>query len=166
MSHPHNHPVGGPKVTQQHMRDSTDINKIVDKYNRTGVLQSGRASGRQPMFIRMDGLTFHEMLIRVQETQGQFAALPAKIRKRFANNPENLLRFLENKENLEEAIGLGLVDRESVDPEKLAQMDLVKETEAAEKAEFEEWKRSKANPVPAKADDEAQPSFQPKKRTR
>lgn len=165
MSKPHNHPGGGQNLTQQHMQDSTDINKIVDKYNRTGVLQSGKASGKKPMFVRLDGMSFHEMLIKVQETQGQFAALPAKVRKRFANNPENLLRFLESKENLQEAIDLGLVDRDDVDPAKIAQMDLVKETEAAEKAEFEEWKKSKANPVP-KADDEAQPSFKPNKRTR
>lgn len=165
MSHPHNHPESGPKLTQQHMKDATDINKIVERYNRTGVLQSGKASGKNPMFIRMDGKSFHEMLIKVQETQGEFASLPAKVRKRFANNPENLLRFLESKENLQEAIDLGLVDRDDVDPAKIAQMDLVKETEAAEKAEFAEWKKSKANLMP-KADDEAQPSFQPKKRTR
>jgi len=174
MGKPSFHPVGGVKLTQQHMEGVTDINKIMERHNRTGVFGSGRPNGRQPMFCDVSGDTFHEMLIKVQNIQGIFAGQPAKVRKRFGNNPENLLRFLENKENLAEAVELGLVDRDGLSKEDKAQLDLVDEAERKERIEFQQWRMSQrrnpfddeeATSVPVKADEEAQPSFRKKKRT-
>jgi len=179
MGSPSFHPTGGPKLTQQHMAGSTDIHSIVERHRRTGVLQStGKQSGRKPSFIHITGDTFHEMLIKVQQHQGQFAALPAKIRRRFANNPENLFRFLEDSKNLREAVALGLVDEEDITPERKAQMDLVEASEAEERVLFEKWRAERraaagggreaseeANPEPIRSDPEAQPSFSKKKRT-
>lgn len=178
------HPVGGDKLTQQHMEGVTDINKIMDRHMRTGVFGSGRPNGRQPMFIEMTGDSYHEMLIKVQQAQGVFAAQPAKIRKRFGNNPENLFRFLEDRSNLREAIALGLVDETKIPAEERQQMDLVAASEEEERKQFEEWRRqqrslkrrsgeddkdpfteSEANTMPRKADPESQPSFSRKKRT-
>jgi len=111
------------------------------------------------------------MLIRVQELQGQFAGLPAKLRKRFSNNPENMLRFLEDPKNAGEAVKLGLLSEDDVDPKVLQQQNLVAEAEAKDKADFEAWKKQRAADLaeaehPPRADEEAQPRFQPKKRTR
>lgn len=175
MGKPQIHDAGGPKLTQQHMEGSTDINKLAEKYLRTGVIESGRANGLKPTFITITGDTFHEMLIKVQEQQGRFASLPAKIRKRFSNNPENLFRFLEDSKNLREAVALGLVDEADLDPARIEQMNLVAASEAEEKLQFEKWRKwqrdkaagvadEEANPMP-KADEESQPSFQRKKRT-
>ena len=38
-------------------------------------------------------------------------ALPAQIRSRFENDPAKLIDFLDNSENLDEAIKLGLVSK-------------------------------------------------------
>jgi phage internal scaffolding protein len=40
----------------------------------------------------------------------EFAALPAQIRIKFANDPSNLVQFLDNPENRAEAEKLGLVN--------------------------------------------------------
>lgn len=172
------HPKGGPKLTQQHMEGVTDINKIMERHNRTGVFGSGRPNGKQPQFIQLSGDSFHEMLIKVQNAQGIFAAQPAKIRKRFGNNPENFLRFFDDPNNLREAVSLGLVDGDTLSPEQREQMDLVRLSEDEEKRQFEEWRKSRkpghVNPeaepfVPdepataRRADSEAQPSFSRKK---
>lgn len=161
------HPNGGHKLTQQHMLDAVDPNKIMEKYHATGLLRSGRQNGRQPMFLNMTGDSYHEMLVKVQEVQGQFSALPAKIRKRFSHNPANLLRFIQDKNNLEEAIELGLVSRDGLSDEMKDQLDLVDQADAEDYREFQEWKKRnntapparEDEPAPSRADDEAQPSY-------
>lgn len=183
MGKPSPHPSGGIKLTQQHMEGVTDINKIMERHNRTGVFGSGRPSGKPPQFLNMTGDSFHEMLIKVQEAQGVFAGFPGKIRKRFGNNPENMLRFMEDSSNLREAVALGLVDKEVLTPDQLAQMDLVQVSEEEERRQFEEWRQSRrtgrsapgiddpfdldddASSVPKNSDPEAQPRFSKKKRT-
>lgn len=170
------HPAGGDKLTQQHMEGVTDINKIMERHNRTGVFGSGRPNGKQPMYVNLTGDSFHEMLIKVQNAQGVFAGMPAKIRKRFGNNPENFLRFFEDPKNLREAIALGLVDEDSLSPEQSEQMNLVRASEADEKRQFEEWRKSRQKPDPEaepfvpdepatarRSDPESQPSFSRKK---
>lgn len=178
------HPTGGDKLTQQHQGDATNINKIMERHLRTGVLSGpGRPNGRQGQYLNMTGENYHEMLTRVQEAQGQFAAFPAKIRRRFSNNPENLLRFLQDDKNLAEAAELGLVDLDSLPPERkaqLEQMDLVKEADKEDYLEFQRWKQRRARDrqdfgdqfvgdeardVPTNSDPEANPRKSAKKRT-
>lgn len=139
------HPTGGEKLTQQHFAAEANINTIMERHLRTGgpLLGPGKQSGRQPIFTELTGQTYHEMLCKIQEVQGTFAALPAKIRKRFANNPHQLIRFLEDSNNLNEAISLGLVQREDLPPEKIQQLDLAEEAEKADLEEFREWQRKK-----------------------
>lgn len=180
MGKPSNHPTGGGKLTQQHMEGVTDINQIRERHLRTGVLGSGVSNGRKPMFVTLTGDSFHEMLLKVQNIQGSFAGYSAKIRKRFANNPENLIRFLEKTENLREAVALGLVDQADLSAHQVEQMNLVDSSEAEERSQFEKWrarqrarklgddafeKDEDANSVPSRSDPEAQPSFSRKKRT-
>lgn len=172
-------PSGGDKLTQQHFGDSTDINRIMEKFNRTGVLGTGaKQSGRKPIYLNLSGESYHEMLLRIQEAQGQFANFPAKVRKRFANNPENLLRFLGDDKNLAEAAELGLVDLDSIPAERKAQLDLVDEADKLDFHEFLRWKNRRrqaanddpfsdanAKPMPTQSDDEAQPRKSSKNRT-
>jgi hypothetical protein len=44
-------------------------------------------------------------------------ALPADLRARFSNNPEELINFLDNPENKDEAIRLGLLDQKLIENE-------------------------------------------------
>jgi len=176
------HSVVPGSLTQKHMKESADINRIMAKVHSGGpLLGPGRPSGQEMHFGSLTGQSYHEMLIQVQQAQGAFAALPPRVRKRFANNPENLLSFMQDEKNLAEAVSLGLVDRESLSPEQRQQMDLVRESDERDKAEFAEWQRKKraslgeppwdedaeadANPVPSRSDDEANPRKSPKKRT-
>lgn len=170
------HPSGGNVLAQQHMEGVTDINKIMERHARTGVFGSGRPNGRQPMYLNMTGDTFHESLIKVQNVQGIFSSMPAKIRKRFGMNPENFVRFFEDPANLKEAVALGLVDKEGLSSEQLEQMNLVRNSDEEDRRQFEEWRKSRRNPPPEeepfvpdepvtarRSDPESQPSFSKKK---
>lgn len=162
------HPTGGESRTQQQFKDAADINQIMGRSIRTGApLRGPGPVGRTKLrFMHLSGQSYHEMLCQIQEAQGAFAGLPAKVRRRFANNPENMFRFMEDRENLPEAVQLGLVDPDTL-PEEV-QRDLVKDADAADYQEFREWQRKKrANAQAAEAAEKAAEEPQegtPKKR--
>lgn len=163
------HPTGGEKLVQQQFQDAANINNMMQKHLRSnpGSLQPpGRPGGRVPMYVNFTGKSYHDMLCQVQEIQGHFAALPSKVRRRFANNPEQLLKFLEDPENLTEAIQLGLVQEEDLPDEKKAQLDLVREADAQDRRDFEEWKRKKRANEGEEPELEDEEPVQPKRKPR
>ena len=96
-------------LTQQHFKDETDINNILRQFNITGQLPEKTLEPRYGDFTGV--LDYHSALNAVIASQDQFMALPATLRARFENDPAKLIEFLDNKENLDEAINLGLVNK-------------------------------------------------------
>ncbi len=99
----------GKSKTQQHFTEESNINTIMKKYARTGILGTGNGT-RKPQFGDYTGVDYREMQTKVAEQAEVFDAMPSKIRNRFGNNVGNLLDFISKKENKEEAIKLGLVE--------------------------------------------------------
>lgn len=98
-----------PTQTQQFLGDEVDINTIMAKYATHQVLP--RLQGGPGMYGDFTGVTdYHTALIQIEEAQQAFMDLPAKIRNRFENEPQQLITFLENEDNLDEARELGLVE--------------------------------------------------------
>jgi phage internal scaffolding protein len=95
-------------LTQQHFKDECDINNILRQFNITGLLPESTLSPRYGDFTGISD--YHTALNRVIAAEDEFMALPAQIRSRFDNDPANLIEFLENSDNKDEAIKLGLVD--------------------------------------------------------
>lgn len=105
-----------PSMTEQHFKDECDINNIVAQYQQTGVMPSG---DRQPLFG--DFANFPQDLQASQaffdEAAERFMQLSSDIRKRFGNDPVQLLSFLHDEKNREEAISLGLVNAPAPPPQ-------------------------------------------------
>lgn len=101
-----------PSLTQQHFAEECDINNIVEKYLISGVLGDPLASPSvSPMYGDYSSVEdFHYAQTIIAHATQAFDLLPAALRKRFNNDPAQLLSFLEDESNLEEAIKLGLVD--------------------------------------------------------
>lgn len=99
--------------TKQSERDASDINTIVAKARKTGVLGSGLPAQRQAQYgdFRNAG-DFMEQQNRVVAFKEMFDALPAETRDMFKNNPANLLEFVNDPENREEAQELGLLPKD------------------------------------------------------
>lgn len=93
--------------TEQHHKDTCDVNKIITKYDKTGLII--HANTMEAQYGDMTGMDYKEALDKVMEIRNDFNLMPSKIRKRFNNNPEEYLRFMENPANRDEAIKLGLV---------------------------------------------------------
>lgn len=96
--------------TEQAHKDTCDVNKIIRKYDKTGLIS--HISKFEAMYGDMTGFDFKEMKQKVIDMTNKFNELPSDIRKKFENSPENLLRFMENPENRDEAISLGLIKKE------------------------------------------------------
>jgi phage internal scaffolding protein len=97
-----------PTMAQQHFKDECDINSIMKRYTQTGLLpQSSREFFYGDVSEQLD---YRQALDFLNNAQDNFDALPAVLRKRFDNDPGQLLDFLANPDNREEAVRLGLVE--------------------------------------------------------
>jgi len=122
MKHPYQkistHPVTGRFVVetvghektkaQEQFKDECDINNIMAKYQKTGEFTGAIRSGG--MYSDFSQITdYHDMVNTVTYAQEAFMLLPANIRARFSNDPGQLLSFLQEDSNYDEAVTLGLV---------------------------------------------------------
>lgn len=95
--------------TNQADLETSDINKIMARYEKTGVLLDGTGILRQPNFGDFSELKdYHTMLSVVRNAERVFATLPANVRIRFKNDPQELIDFLKDDKNTAEAVKLGL----------------------------------------------------------
>lgn len=97
-----------PSMTQQHLKDECDVNSILEKYRRTGYIgHVNRNAGISGDFSTLQD--FKQNLDMVKSAYAMFESLPAHLRKRFANDPANLIEFVNDDSNYDEALKLGLV---------------------------------------------------------
>lgn len=95
--------------TQQEFAEEADINTIVRRFGLTGELPE---NVRIPQSGDFTGITdYHSALNLIREADEGFMELPAELRARFEHDPGRLMAFLEDANNKEEAIKLGLVNK-------------------------------------------------------
>lgn len=94
-------------LAQQHFKDECDINNILRQFNVTGLLPEAPLSPRYGDFTGIGD--YHTALNQVIAAEDEFMSLPAQLRARFENDPAQLINFLDNPENKNEAIQLGLL---------------------------------------------------------
>lgn len=101
-------------LAQQEFKEETDINYIADRYGLTGELPQVL---QLPAYGDFTGIfDFQSAQNAVVEARQQFMTLPAKLRARFQNSPQQLLEFLEDPENRKEAIAIGLLQEPPQSP--------------------------------------------------
>ena len=95
-----------PSLTQQQFKEESDINTIVDRFMKSGVMPN---PVNMPQYIDYEGVfDFQSAMNTVRQADENFMRMDAKIRARFNNSPQEFLEFFGNPENAEEAIRLGL----------------------------------------------------------
>jgi len=95
--------------TEQCHRDECDINKIIAKYDRTGVLN--HVNDFEARYEDLTGLDYQTMLNTVANANSMFEGLPSEIRNQFANDPANFISFMDDKNNNEQMYEMGLKQR-------------------------------------------------------
>lgn len=117
----------GESMTRQADKEAADINNITDRYLRTG-MTGNRQSGRQPMFAdftSLPSMDLQEMRNTLAAVEVAFDSLPARVRRKFKDDPYRLLLFIEDERNREDAIEMGLIPKlepevPKVDPNQTA----------------------------------------------
>lgn len=111
VSRPGNHDEDGNPIyfTEQAHRERCDINSILNKYDKNGLIT--HISKFEAEFGDTTGVEFKAMQDKVSAARSSFARLPSKIRKEFENSPMKLLSFMDDPNNREKAINLGLIKR-------------------------------------------------------
>lgn len=96
-----------PSLTQQHFAEECDINTIVRRFGITGEMPTGV---RLPTYQDFTSVfDFKSAMDAVAKANESFDAMPAEVRARFQNDPQQFLEFVNREENRQEAIKLGLV---------------------------------------------------------
>lgn len=103
-------------LTNQADMENADINKIMARYEKTGLLTDGFGVERKPVYGDFTQVKdYHSLLSSIRNVERAFGLLPVSLRNRFENDPQKLIDFLDNPENDAEAIKLGLKDRPVVE---------------------------------------------------
>lgn len=107
---------GTDSKTQQQFAEEVDINTIVERFRVTGEMPPA-VNFPQPQEFA-ETFDFQTAMNVIRQAQESFMELPAKARARFDNNPQKFMEFMNDAENQDEAIKLGLATRKPEEPTK------------------------------------------------
>lgn len=110
----------GPTMAKQSMAAECDINLIMAKYEKTGLISHVKEhGGTYGNFI--SDVDYHNGCNAIIAAQNMFESLPAGVRKKFDNDPANFLAFVQDPDKEKDLIEMGLASpRES--PELTTQL--------------------------------------------
>lgn len=100
-------------MTKPEFKESCDINFILAKYHNNGILPIMKSPALFGDYS--NALDFHQAQEIVRKAMEQFEELPSKLRDRFQNDPAQFLEFMEDGENHDEAVRLGLLPKPVVE---------------------------------------------------
>lgn len=104
---------GQDSLTKQAFADECDINNILKRFEKTGVLPDMIKS--DPVYGDFsDAGSYQEALNIVMHAEEQFAALSANVRERFGNDPQRFLEFATDDKNSDEMAKMGLFNEDAV----------------------------------------------------
>lgn len=96
-----------PSLTQQQFAEEADINTIVDRFMKSGVLPD---PVNMPQYMDYEGVfDFQSAMNVVREADLNFSRLDPKVRARFNNSPQTFLEFFADPANKDEGLRLGLI---------------------------------------------------------
>lgn len=98
-----------PSMTKQSFKEELDINKIIERA-KAGQDISAAFRERVAKYGDFSAVpTYQEALNIVNHANDSFMLLDASIRERFSNDPAEMIEFLQDSRNYDEAVRLGLV---------------------------------------------------------
>lgn len=98
-----------PTLTQQQFIEDCDVNNIMRKFKKTGVVTHiNSKTGVYGDFTELGD--YQEMLNTVAHANEMFEQLPNSVRRKFEHNPQEMIDFLKDPKNHDEAVQLGLME--------------------------------------------------------
>lgn len=97
----------GVEPAQQQFKKDADLNSIMAKFQKTGAMDHVKIYESEYGFA--SPTDYHASMNTIVKAEAMFSALPSSLRNRFENKPAAFLEFIQNDENRQEAIELGLI---------------------------------------------------------
>ena len=98
--------VCGKSMTKQAFKDECDVHTIIDRFKETGQIPQAAIEGQYGDFTGVED--YHSAMTLVRQAQEMFEALPAEVRDRFKNDPGAFVEFVEDPENGQALVDMGL----------------------------------------------------------
>ena len=99
-----------PSRTKQSDKDSCDINILMKRYEKDGLVSHlNEHQGQYGDFLGIPD--YQDALNQISAAQDAFASLPASVRKKFDNDPAQFIDFAQNPDNLDAMVEMGLGNR-------------------------------------------------------
>jgi len=121
----------GHTPAQQQFKDDADINSIMKRFQKTGAID--HVAKHQPQYGVSTPQSLHEAMNIVTKAESMFADLPSSLRRRFNGSAAEMLEFVQNPENEEEAkkLGLALSDKAAAKAAEIREAAAASESAAA-----------------------------------
>ena len=99
----------GPGLTKKAMKNETDINFIMRKYKKTGIINF--VNENKGDFMEVPEIDFQQAMETIKHGENLFSKMPSDLRKEFKNDPGVFLQFVHDPKNTDRMIELGLAER-------------------------------------------------------
>lgn len=107
-SRPHSITFSQHSLTQQHSKDEVDINNIMKRYIKTGVID--HVAKYQGQYTENNETDYHTSMNMIIKADEMFFDLPSAVRKQFNNSPPEFLAFVSDKANHSKLQEMGLTN--------------------------------------------------------
>nr|AVQ10275.1 minor capsid protein [Gokushovirinae environmental samples] len=105
-----------PSMTRQEMSDDCDINVIMKRYERTGMLPFNATQPPAYLDLTMTPPDLMTAMNLMNNAESAFMSLPANVRKEFDNDPMRFVEFASDAQNIERMREFGLAPPAPVEP--------------------------------------------------
>lgn len=85
--------------TQQHMRDECNINKIISRYVKTGLVD--HLNQNKAFYADLPNLDYREAYEKVFQAEEAFSSLPSELRNYLDNDPAQFVDWMQSGEDME-----------------------------------------------------------------
>jgi len=107
-------PSDGTSRVQEHFKDEVDINKIVAKYRKTGVITHvQRVKEKYGEFL--DIFDVAGQLDKVAKANQAFDQLPSELRNKVGNSIPKFLEYIQDPQNLDQCVKWGIYKKKPVE---------------------------------------------------
>lgn len=100
----------GDGKTKQSFKDECDINKIMARFQQTGLLDF--VNNNQGQYLDCTGVDYQDAQLLIANANSMFQALPSQVRAFFENDPAQFVEFASNPENLPQMQEMGLTSND------------------------------------------------------
>lgn len=97
----------GESLTQQHMSNDVNINNIMSRYQKTGVIDMSLINNAKGQYLDCTQASdYRSVCDQINAIHDMFDRLPAEVRRRLDNSPEYMLDVMANDREFAQELGL------------------------------------------------------------